>query len=81
MNVLFFRVDGKNYSFLILMYGKMAHGKNSGSKWEEFVLFFSFFLYKLWGGSREITKAFQYLGGKDTVQLLISRYKAVEIVF
>ena len=51
-----------------------ASGKNSCD-------YFSFFLYKLWGGSREITKAFQYLGGKDTVQLLISRYKAVEIVF
>ena len=45
------------------------------------MIFFSFFLYKLWEVSREITKAFQYLGGKDTVQLLISRYKAVEIVF
>ena len=53
---------------------RAVSGKNSRD-------FFNLFWYKLWGGGREITKAFQYLGGKDTVQLLISRYKAVEIVF
>ena len=52
----------------------VADGKNSHD-------FFSFFLYKLWGGGREITKAFQFLWGKDTVQLLILRSDQLEIVF
>ena len=67
--------------FLCLCMGKwqmvriwVANGKNSHD-------FFSFFLYKLWGGGSKITKAFQFLGDKDTVQLLILTSDQVEIVF
>ena len=65
VDVPFFPVDGTFYGFQEETgFGKMADGKDSGGRWEEFEVFFHVLFYKLWGGGREITKAFQHLGVK-----------------